>query len=328
MKFFRFILLLAHTQVLALMALMFLNRVVPPSTTAWLGLIPLIFPLLFGLNLLLMLIWTLLGRKRVFLFLLMSVPLLMPLRKWINYTTKLPEKPELKVMTYNAKNCADSDRAIINDYINAADPDILFLQETGPESESKPLAKLKYTYLSDGLVGIYSKYPILAEGVIPDEIGRAMYADINLKGKTVRFVNVYMNPFSIEKSLIEKTTDVDTNLKQSEYVLSKLLPNFVRHQKHIEEIRPYISHSPCPVILGGDFNSVPESYEYNALSAGLHDAFVEAGRGSATSFHDWKYPLRIDYLFSSPKIKAKSYHVDRGVNFSDHFPVTAEFTLE
>ncbi|MGS0748127.1 hypothetical protein [Halpernia sp. GG3] len=53
-----------------------------------------------------------------------------------------------------------------------------------------------------------------------------------------------------------------------------------------------------------------------------------AGSGSATSFHDYKFPIRIDYIFTSKEIEPISYKVDRSARLSDHFPVIATFKLK
>lgn len=55
---------------------------------------------------------------------------------------------------------------------------------------------------------------------------------------------------------------------------------------------------------------------------------MDAGSGSATSFHDYKFPIRIDYLFSSPAIKPTGYTVDRELKISDHFPVISSFKVK
>ena len=98
-------------------------------------------------------------------------------------------------------------------------------------------------------------------------------------------------------------------------------------QDQIDSIKKEIENSPYPVFVVGDFNSVPNSYEYYKVSDNLKDAFVEVGRGSGTSFHDFKFPLRIDYIFTSESIQPVSYKVDRDVQISDHFPVIATFKL-
>ena len=50
--------------------------------------------------------------------------------------------------------------------------------------------------------------------------------------------------------------------------------------------------------------------------------------GSATSFHDYKFPIRIDYVFSSKSLKAANYFVNREIGYSDHYPVFADFYFE
>lgn len=93
-------------------------------------------------------------------------------------------------------------------------------------------------------------------------------------------------------------------------------------------MKDFIKKSPYPVILAGDFNSVPNSYEYYTISDILQDCFLEAGNGFSTSFHDYKFPIRIDYIFSSKELKPLSYKVDRTRKLSDHYPVMATFSLK
>lgn len=149
-----------------------------------------------------------------------------------------------------------------------------------------------------------------------------------MNGKIIRIVNVYLNPFSFDKKKVKPGEDLDKNKMKVRYILSKLIPTFKIHQDEVSEIRNAIDESPYPVILAGDFNAVPNSYEYYTLGKGLTDAFVAVGRGSGTSFHDYKFPIRIDYIFTSKEIKPISYRVDRSVKLSDHFPVIAEFKID
>jgi endonuclease/exonuclease/phosphatase (EEP) superfamily protein YafD len=107
-----------------------------------------------------------------------------------------------------------------------------------------------------------------------------------------------------------------------------MVPNFKAHQEQVAAAREAIETSPYPVIMAGDFNSVPNSYEYYHLGKDMKDAFVVAGSGSATSFHDFKFPIRIDYMFTSKEILPISYKVDRSERLSDHFPVIATFKIE
>ena len=106
-----------------------------------------------------------------------------------------------------------------------------------------------------------------------------------------------------------------------------MMPTFRKHQTQIDQIKEFADNSPYPVIIGGDFNAVPNSYEYYKISEKLNDVFLEVGKGSGTSFHDFKYPIKIDHIFTSKNIKSVSYKVDRSEKISDHYPVIAEFEV-
>ena len=177
---------------------------------------------------------------------------------------------------------------------------------------------------------IYTKHPIIEHGLILENrmAGNADYADIDINGKRIRFINVYLEPYKLYEDLQETPENIDNTEKKAKTIVGKMLPIFKKHQEQVEKIAAFIKKSPYPVILAGDFNAVPNSYEYYELGKGLTDAFVAVGRGSSTSFHDYKFPIRIDYIFTSKEIKPVSYRVDRSVKISDHFPVIAEFKID
>ncbi|MBC9226813.1 hypothetical protein GL325_10785 [Aeromicrobium sp. 636] len=77
------------------------------------------------------------------------------------------------------------------------------------------------------------------------------------------------------------------------------------------------------VVLGGDFNMQEGSAAHATVtSLGLHDA---SPRGMPTSPAD-RPEQRIDYLFSSPTLRAVDVEVPR-LQASDHLPVIATFAL-
>ena len=137
-----------------------------------------------------------------------------------------------------------------------------------------------------------------------------------------------MNPFSFDKQKLKPSEALTKNKTKVKYAAKTLLPIFKIHQQEIVEIRKAIDESPYPVIVAGDFNAVPNSYEYYELGKGLQDAFFEVGRGNGTSFYDYKFPIRIDYIFSSKDIVPVNYRVDRSIKLSDHYPVVAEFKVK
>lgn len=85
-----------------------------------------------------------------------------------------------------------------------------------------------------------------------------------------------------------------------------------------------------PVVLTGDFNTVPESGVHAILSAGLQDArlAVTAPKGPASTFHDFTGTpdRRIDWIFTRgfrpTRVQTVTRH-DGALYPSDHFPVVA-----
>ena len=325
MKIFRFVLTVFHFVIIVLLLGALLNAYVSPKNFPWLNLLSLSFPVLMIINILLIIFWIIQKKKRVFLFLLFSLILINPTRRWVNFSVKNDDLPNLKIVTVNLKMSQFGNEKI-NQYLKEKNADIILVQEQGSEFHVPG-----YEYRSRGyeITAINSKHEIVAEGKLNKTgNGSAFFADIKIKGKTIRFVNLYLNPFSFEKDKIKPSDDLEANKTKAKSIVKKLLPIFKIHQQEVEEIRTAIDNSPYPVILAGDFNAVPNSYEYYHLGKGLKDVFVEVGNGSSTSFHDYKFPIRIDYVFCSKEIIPVSYQVDRSVKISDHFPVIAEFKID
>lgn len=303
----------------------FFNTFLSPKLFSYFNLLSLAFPFLMALHCLLLGFWIIQFKKRAVIFILGTVFFVLPTLRWVNYHPVQSQSADLKVITFNNKSKKNA-----QDYLNAQKADLVFLQESGTKGASMPELDLKYQTDQEWLLSIYSRYKILKQGTFMEDkerIGKAQYADILVKGKIIRCINVYLEPYFFVKNKIMPSQDMDQNEIKGKIVLSTLLKTFKIHAEQVSEIKEFIAKSPYPVILCGDFNSVPNSYEYYQLSKGLSDAFVLSGSGWATSFHDYKIPIRIDYILSSSQIKALTYQVDRSVNISDHFPVIAEFKI-
>jgi exonuclease III len=302
-----------------------LNAYISPKVFPYFNLLSLAFPLLMGLFVVLTIFWIFLRKKRAFFFIFLSLFFFQPTQRWINYHQPSQEIPTLKIISYNNKS-----KKSVEDYLNNQHADIVFLQESGTKGESRPNLNLKYVTDYIWLVSIHSKYKILNQGMIlddPDAVGKAQFADIEVDKQVIRLVNMYLEPYSFEKNKIRPNSDMEYNEVKGKFIVKRLLKTYKIHAEQVNVIRDFISKSPYPVIVAGDFNAVPNSYEYYQLSKNMQDAFVKSGTGSATSFHDYKFPIRIDYIFSSKTIKPLSYRVDREIHTSDHFPVIATFKI-
>lgn len=306
-----------------------MNSIVPPKVFPWFNLLSLGFPVLISVYVLLTLFWIISWKKRAFVFLLFGLLFFKPIIRWVNYSSKKDQEANLKILSLNAKGGKFGVDQIQN-YLERQNADIVFLQEPSvPDFKLKNLSgKSNMPVLS-----FYSKYEEVShknlfEGLENKDItAQCEVIDLNIRGKIYRCINVHLESFGIVKDMVKLNGNKDEDETKTKNVLRKLLNNFKNHQDQIDIIKKEIADSPYPVFVVGDFNSVPNSYEYYKVSDNLKDAFVEVGRGSGTSFHDFKFPLRIDYVFTSKSIQPISYKVDHNVHISDHFPVIATFKL-
>lgn len=327
MKIFRLIVFIIHLGILFLLLGTLLNAYVPPKIFPWFNLLSLGFPVLMILYMILTIFWVLSWKKRAFVFMLAGLAFMNPVKRWVNYSDQ-KGNAEIKVISFNTRAGRIGNKEV-GPYLKSQDADVILLQED---------AGIKYQFDGyqkanpGGGLTILTRHKIIKQQIIDpqDEEVRipGVLADIEIKGKTYRFIDVYLNPFRFQKEMVKLNGDTDNDEQKIKDVVKRLIPTFKKHQDQVALIREVIDNSPYPVILTGDFNSVPNSYEYYHLSDGLDDAFLTAGKGSATSFHDYKFPIRIDYIFSSKSLKAISYEIDRSVSISDHYPVTVTFSTE
>jgi endonuclease/exonuclease/phosphatase (EEP) superfamily protein YafD len=324
----RSIFTVAHVVIVLLLGATMLNAYIPPKVFPLLNLLSLAFPFLMIANLLLCVFWIFSWRKRAFVFLLISTLFLTPVRRWINYSEPKSEKADFKVLTFNNKY-NDYGLEEVKNYIKSFNADVIFLQESGYSGlGNSDFEEMKYS-LHNRRISFFSKYQIVEQDTIPlIDKGKSVYADVIIKGKRIRFINVYLEPFQLHKSMVKPTEDLEENGTKAKSLVRRFMPVFKKHEEQVQILKNFIEKSPYPVILAGDFNSVPNSYEYYTISGVLKDCFLESGKGFGTSFHDYKIPIRIDYVFSSENLKSTYYQVDRSQKLSDHYPVLVKFSLK
>ena len=326
MGIIRLILTVFHLIIIVLLFGTIMNAYIPPSVFGMLNLLSLGFPILIIINIILLIFWIISWKKRAVVFLVLSLFFIIPTRRWINYTPTKKETPNLKIISLNGKSGKFGDENIYN-FLNDQKADVVLTQEYKSDENLKGF---EYFERNFPVVKIQSRFPIVKSDIIETDAknGRCIYADIKINGKIIRFVNVYMEPFYLQKDMVKPTKDMTVNEEKAKNILHKLVPTFRKHQSQIVPIKGFLDSSPYPIILAGDFNSVPNSYEYYTLSENLEDTFLKVGNGSGTSFHDFKFPIKIDHIFASKSITPISYKVDRSVKISDHFPVIAEFLVD
>jgi endonuclease/exonuclease/phosphatase family metal-dependent hydrolase len=104
--------------------------------------------------------------------------------------------------------------------------------------------------------------------------------------------------------------------------------------KGAELIAAWIAKLPgdAPVVVTGDFNTIPDSGAYRSLTAGLSDAWTAAAarRGPEGTFHGFTGTpgKRIDWILARRLSAAKVETVTFGAKGrypSDHFPVVVDY---
>lgn len=327
MKILRLIFLILHIGILFLLLGTLMNAYIPPKIFPWFNLLSLGFPILGIAYILLTFFWIFCWKKRAFLFMLLGLVFLNPVKRWVNFSADKKETADLKVVSFNTR-AGIIGREEVGKYLGTLGADVILLQEDS--GKGYDLSGYEKENLVGGLT-ILTKHKIKSSIIIdPKDEGiivPATQTDIEIKGKIYRFINVYLHPFKFEKDMVKLNGDSGSDEEKVKNIVKRLIPTFKKHQEQVAVIREAIKNSAYPVIVAGDFNSVPNSYEYYHLSEGLEDAFLNVGKGSATSFHDYKFPIRIDYVFSSASIRPISYKVDRSVKLSDHYPVITTFSL-
>lgn len=322
-----------HLLFLGITYTIYLAPHISPSTFAYFGLIPIVFPLLVLGNLIL--IFLLFWRRTAYaiLFLFLSIGLYPPLTKSFQYFGEEPAvEPNFKMITFNALYLREEG---FHEFFKNQDADLILLQEVYWRNETfnqlKDSTLGDYYHEKNVITQFFSKYPIIEFKQIlagkDKSTGYAAYADIDTGKDTIRVINVYLGSMQIDKTLVKETLDQEMAEENSKKIGGKLTRGFLEHEKQIKAIAPYIVSSKHPVILAGDLNSVPNSFEYRQILYRLKDAYPQVGKSSGTSFHEFKYPLRLDYIFHSEEITPVKYEVLHDVKLSDHYPVVGYFKL-
>jgi endonuclease/exonuclease/phosphatase family metal-dependent hydrolase len=184
--------------------------------------------------------------------------------------------------------------------------------------------------MEDGVV-IFSKIPIVDSGkhtFDQVQVGESIaYADILFKNRKLRLHTTHLLSMSLFNSneIAAEGRFINYNkayfVGKSRYRPLRLFDSI--HAKQAEITRDVLDKSPYPVIMTGDFNSVPSSYVSHKIRGILYDAFVEKGRWFGTSFPALSPTLRIDYIFTDPAFRVKQF-VTPKLFLSDHFPVIAD----
>ena len=336
--------------ILIVSGISYLSVFISPAKFWLAGFIGLAIPAVFFLNLGLLLYFSL---RRSKLLMYPLVALVLGFGFWKNTFSWNGEDnttSDLSVLSYNVRvfnvyghlnDNFESSRQMIR-WVQEHPADIKCLQEFYNHNESDLFNTINaigdrqnyYHYFQKGSnerfgLAIFSRYPIVNKGLLgadPRKFNNTIYIDILIGEDTVRVYNMHLESMSIdEEALVNPDPD---NLDKDLQSLGRKLKNgFKKRADQVDLLVQHIQECPYPVVLAGDMNDVPYSYSYRCIKKVLSNAFEKTGNGFGTSYNGKLPFLRIDNQFYSQSLRATNFMTHDQVPYSDHFPITAGYSV-
>jgi endonuclease/exonuclease/phosphatase family metal-dependent hydrolase len=184
-----------------------------------------------------------------------------------------------------------------------------------------------------------SKHPIVKSGVVvpgsdqQNSKANATFSDIKIRNKIIRIYNVHLRSLGFNNRDYEFLKDVskkpnNENIEGGKSILKKLILATERRTQEVDELLLHMSESPYPMIIAGDFNETPFTFNTQQVSELMKDAFLESGNGFGLTYEGFGTipSMRIDYIYGSHSVQFKNFRT-HSVSFSDHRPISATFTV-
>ena len=332
-------------------ALALLAPFVPPSLFSIFAFAATGFPLLILLNLLFLVWWLIQLNRRILLPLITLAAGYFALGRTYRFGAAyqvIPESEKISLMSYNVRSFNRyqwlDDPAIpkkIEALIDKEEPDIILFQEYF-HTDGLDLSDYPHRFFGDQKNGstsglaIFSRMPLAGgERIFLDEQNRSynlLKTHLKWRGQDIILYNVHLASVGLEQPDYQALENPDyeegENLKSGlKNIVRRLHYAYRRRTGQAEELKRHLARDSGLVILGGDFNDVPQSYPYHLTDASMLDSFIEGGgHGFGNTFARGPLPLRIDYLWHSPGLKSRNYRVMKE-ELSDHYPLMADFIL-
>ncbi len=234
------------------------------------------------------------------------------------------------IMRFNYSHTKDVNRKIIS-FIEENDADIVCLQEFAATTANYEAIKRTHSYEVflggySNSFAIFSKYPIVTGGALYDAgvTNNILFTDLQIGPDTVRVYNVHLESMSINPETIQTTDGIK---KEYESVKNKFIKASVSRARQVKDLVEHSLKCKYPVLITGDFNDVPFSYNYFQLRKHYSNAFEKKGKVLGATFNNKLPFLRIDNQFYSNEFTLKAFKTINNVYYSDHFPLIGIYEL-
>ena len=315
-----------------------LASLIPSDLFSGSGLLALIFPTLIVPHILFFVLTLRISLKYVITNLIGIALTFFPAMAQLPIAEPLNDQEDsVRIASYNVRAFYQSDNAAsqIAAWSEQEKIDVLCMQEIR-KPEEWPISSLFSNVFyapkwSSYCVGIFSKYPIIYEELLefhelPGEGYRkhsAGIADIALPWDTVRFINVHLSSTGVSDGDMSVEPNADDVIERTKNIIKKLVRSEHTRGLQAKSILQWVTESPHPLILCGDFNSVPSGNLYARLLQKMKDPYIWHGTGKMGSFEPLKrrfLPIRIDWTLHSKDFQCTDQHIEH-IDYSDHYPL-------
>ena len=317
----------------------YLSPFVDPASFWFFSFFGMAYPWLLAVNIIFILFW--LSSKNWYFFFSLGCILvgLNHFQSFVGLNNQLPkQKGEISVMTMNSmgyQKIKGDTKTKFQELLATHHPEVIAIQEGFMSSHPNVLKNYPYVHRPNGsLLCIYSKYAFINKGDLNISENRSngcIFVDLKVDGQILRVYNMHLqsNKVSADASKLQKEGDIQA--KETWLDIKGMLGKISRaasiRSAQASAIIAHFKKSKHPIIICGDMNDTPLSYNYELFSRELNDGFKERSIGLGTTYNGTIPLLRIDYIWTDKQLKVNSHKIVNE-NFSDHYPVISRINIK
>jgi len=240
-----------------------------------------------------------------------------------------PELVDYSPMYEFVSRHKDADLLCLQEFYDSFKPDMQTLVDSIVE-----LGSYKYycinPFFSQEAKGFFGV--IMFSKTVPDHCEKLIYGDDAIFNKglffdfikdedTLRVLSLHLASMSIRLTKNHPLNFIETVSE----TYKRLQIGFEKRNREMDVIEDFLRDSPTNTIVCGDFNATPHMRANNAMRKNFKDTHLQAGFGNGFTYHHFPNVIKIDYQYYRGNITATSSFVDRSANFSDHYPLVAQY---